>query len=170
MMKPPKKATRPDVLARVGGLGLFDAEIERDVPLPRGFLSKSRAGKNGDDRAEASWKKLTAWLDARAGVAPAPSSPDEGKLVAAIRAADTLGRVDALLVQLLEEVATGDVEPSRGRAIGDLLRERRQTMAAIAEERARLNADKPVSVVVEFRNDYVGKPACERCHGTGREN
>jgi hypothetical protein len=164
------KPTRPDVLGAIDALGVPDRTVEDEASVPHGFLSKARKGDNAGERASSSWAKLERWLASRK-VDLAPSRPVLGQhaeLVEMIRAASTLESVDALHAFAHEELVRGVITPSIARVLIDGLKERRQVLAAIVEERARVDSDKPVTVRVEYVNDWKGAPACEACGGTGR--
>lgn len=161
------KATNPEVLARLDKLGMADMKVESEVQLPGGFLSKARRGRGAGPKAAASWEKLTRWLDARdAALAPpkaatftttASKEDSTVRLVELIRVAKTRAAVDALIDQILEDIATGDIEPSKGRVLIECLKEKRQVLDDLDIERRELDSGKPVQVEIVWRNDWRGK-------------
>lgn len=131
--------------------------------MPQGFVSKARKGGNTHLKAGESWERLRAWLRLKAGASTtAPKATDEAacedkveaQLVDAIREANTVDKLDDLAQLIMEGMARKQIDRSNGPMLIDVLKERRQLLAAKAEEAARVQSGKPVTVEVVWVNDW----------------
>ena len=160
--------THSVVLAALDQLGMTDRAIEEVVGLPQAFLSKFRHGRSSGKRAAISLAKLVAFLKSK-GVSVDDEIPTEipSEICEAIERADTPRRIRKVIKLLIRGMARGEVDYRIGSAIESLLREHRQVFKLEEELRARTDPRKPAKVIVEFRNDWKGAPACPTCGGTG---
>jgi transcriptional regulator with XRE-family HTH domain len=171
----------PEIVAALKRLDLSDRAVEREAGVPQGFISKLRRGECGSAKAAPSLAKLLALLEAKgvsvevalpAAGLPAPpvhAAPVPQELAALVDEADTHEAIGRALKVAARLVVLGQLDRFTAQAVESILKARGAALEREEAERARINADKPVTVSVEFLNDPRGAPACARCYGTGRE-
>lgn len=141
--------TIADALARVSALKTSDRKVELAAGLPNGWLGKTRAGKNRDERATASLSRLCVWLATQkhAGKAldpltvPAASSshdvtPALGELATEIEQAKTQRKLGTLLTRVMADYARGDLDAKQSERLESMINRRSSIVKLERLERA----------------------------------
>lgn len=171
--------TEPGLLVLVKATGRSDRDVEREVGLPQGFLSKARKGGQKDPRAHTSWVKLKRWLsnagskakpsesppvEAVQSAVPAPlsiaraSELDGVAMDKAIDEANTYDKVDDLLKSITKAIRREHLTPLVGSRMIDALKEKRMVMEASDKQKATIAAGATVVIRVEHVNDWRREP------------
>lgn len=159
------------ILQGVDRLMLSDREVERRAGSNTGQLSLARQGRKEGPKNGPWWEALArvaavvptppeGTLPASAGKsrAVAPRAPAKRSaateaaedLARALRAADSLEKLDRVAGELVEAAALEELAPAVSRVCLDILKERRQVLVAMQEEAARGAANRPLEMTVRY--------------------
>lgn len=138
--------TIADAFARLGTLDMSDRDVERASGLPGGWLTKTRQGKNRDERAANSLAKLCAWLATQkhagkgmtpvAASAPAETTPALGELATEIEHAKTQRKLGTLLTRVMADYARGALDAKQSERLESMINRRSSIVKLERLERA----------------------------------
>ncbi len=172
-------AERMDLLRRCDALPNFNgAELERRLGLPKKFFVNARLGSYATARSDKAWQRLRAALvylekgeplpESLEGLPVGPTASEAASgLAEAIDKANSPEACNELANRIGKAMADGGIEIALGKALVELLREKRQLLEDILERQERARAGEGVTVEVRSVADWQAKGPCPYCKGTG---